>query len=303
LDLKNKILLGDCIDIMKTFESNSVDLILTDPPYNLFSHKIEKKVNIKEFIFESHRVLKENSFFIYFGQQPSITNWNKIAMRLFKYKAEFIWYKRNNTNICNDYLRVFENIMIFQKGHRRFNEVKRKYSDVKMSLSEFVETATIQRAFSEIRAFETKKGKQLLKNYIETGDYPFERKQYNDTLNFRKSLKKKHRLLSSYDTLTKGTKPQNLISFMPFNKVGYNKKETNVNHPTTKSLLLMEYLILLSSKENDLILDSFLGSGTTALACLRTNRNYCGIEILPEYYEMSNKRIETELKIINGRLI
>ena len=55
-------------------------------------------------------------------------------------------------------------------------------------------------------------------------------------------------------------------------------------HPTQKSLLLFEDLINKHSKENDTILDTFLGSGTTAIACKNTNRNFKGCEISPEYY-------------------
>ena len=60
-------------------------------------------------------------------------------------------------------------------------------------------------------------------------------------------------------------------------------------HPTQKSLALFEELIKKHSNENDTILDTFLGSGTTAIACINTNRNFKGCEISEEYY---NKIIE-----------
>ena len=56
-------------------------------------------------------------------------------------------------------------------------------------------------------------------------------------------------------------------------------------HPTQKSLALFEELILKHSNENDTVLDTFLGSGTTAIACRNTNRNFKGCEILKEYYD------------------
>ncbi len=54
--------------------------------------------------------------------------------------------------------------------------------------------------------------------------------------------------------------------------------------------------ILSWSNENDLILDPFMGSGTTAIATLKTNRRYIGIEIAPEYVELAQKRIDNYLK-------
>ena len=56
-------------------------------------------------------------------------------------------------------------------------------------------------------------------------------------------------------------------------------------HPTQKSLVLFEELIKKHSNENDTILDTFLGSGTTAIACKNTKRNFKGCEISKEYYD------------------
>ncbi len=63
-------------------------------------------------------------------------------------------------------------------------------------------------------------------------------------------------------------------------------------HPTQKPLELIEALILKHSNENDLVLDCFAGSATTAIAALKNNRRFIGCEISPEYYEKAKKRIE-----------
>ena len=67
-------------------------------------------------------------------------------------------------------------------------------------------------------------------------------------------------------------------------------------HDYEKPVSLIERLIVGSSNEGDLILDCFLGSGSTAIACLKLNRKYLGIEISPEYCKMAEDRIEEELK-------
>ena len=61
--------------------------------------------------------------------------------------------------------------------------------------------------------------------------------------------------------------------------------------PTQKPLLLIQKLIELYSKPGDTILDPFLGTGTTAIACQKTRRNYIGIEINPKNYQIAGKRL------------
>jgi len=63
-------------------------------------------------------------------------------------------------------------------------------------------------------------------------------------------------------------------------------------HPTEKSILLLEELIKTYTKNGDLVLDNCMGSGTTGIACLKTNRNFIGIEIDRDYFEISKNRIE-----------
>ena len=78
----------------------------------------------------------------------------------------------------------------------------------------------------------------------------------------------------------------------------YNKvKKYNIQdkiHPTQKPTDLIRELLLVSSKENDLILDTFMGSGTTAIACIKEGRKYIGSEISEDFFELSKKRIGYE---------
>jgi len=62
-------------------------------------------------------------------------------------------------------------------------------------------------------------------------------------------------------------------------------------HPTVKPVKLMEYLITLVTPPNGIVLDPFMGSGTTAVACIKTNRKYIGFEISEEYCKIAEKRI------------
>lgn len=63
-------------------------------------------------------------------------------------------------------------------------------------------------------------------------------------------------------------------------------------HPTQKPVALLEYLIKTYSNEGDLVLDNCMGSGSTGVACLNTNRNFIGIELDEKFFEVAKKRIE-----------
>ena len=67
------------------------------------------------------------------------------------------------------------------------------------------------------------------------------------------------------------------------------------SHPTVKPIKLMSYLITLGSRENDLILDPFIGSGTTAIASRKLTRNFIGFELSKEYHKIAEARIKDEL--------
>ena len=72
---------------------------------------------------------------------------------------------------------------------------------------------------------------------------------------------------------------------------GYTKKRTNF-HPTVKPISLMSYLITMGSRENDLVLDPFVGSGTTCIAAKLLNRKYLGMEMDDEYVVIAKARIK-----------
>ena len=69
------------------------------------------------------------------------------------------------------------------------------------------------------------------------------------------------------------------------------KEKIYGKHPTQKTLYLLERIIKASTRENDLVLDPFCGSSTTGVACKILNRNYIGIDIQPEFVELSKERL------------
>ena len=80
--------------------------------------------------------------------------------------------------------------------------------------------------------------------------------------------------------------------------VGKNKEDANAakTHPATFPLQLAKDHIISWSNEGDTILDCFMGSGTTGVACVNTNRNFIGIELNEEYFKIAKDRIEHQQK-------
>ena len=73
-------------------------------------------------------------------------------------------------------------------------------------------------------------------------------------------------------------------------------------HPTQKPVELLEYLIRTYTNESDIVLDNCMGSGSTGIACLNTNRNFIGIELDENYFKIAKDRIEKQEKLNRSKL-
>ena len=82
----------------------------------------------------------------------------------------------------------------------------------------------------------------------------------------------------------------------PQSIIDIDKEHVNGNfiHPTQKPVLLLRYLVLTYTNEGDTVLDNCMGSGTTAIACIKEKRHFVGFELNKEYYDKAVKRIEAE---------
>lgn len=111
-------------------------------------------------------------------------------------------------------------------------------------------------------------------------------KPYVCKRNGTKSKKYDYKNLSSCTTVSNGDRfPTDIVFF------GNDKEKL---HPTQKPVALIQYLIRTYSNEGDTILDNCMGSGTTAIACIKEKRNFIGFELNKEYYNKACKRIKLE---------
>ncbi|MBQ7551872.1 MAG: site-specific DNA-methyltransferase [Rickettsiales bacterium] len=113
-----------------------------------------------------------------------------------------------------------------------------------------------------------------------------------------KSEKSKHTF--NYDAMRKENRGKQMKSVWTFT-TPKNSEKTFGKHPTQKPVDLLNRIIKASTNEGDIVLDPFLGSGTTAVSCILNNRKYIGIEKEKEYFELAKKRVDdAEIKVKNG---
>jgi site-specific DNA-methyltransferase (adenine-specific) len=113
-----------------------------------------------------------------------------------------------------------------------------------------------------------------------------------------------------YDEATKKARTRSIFVGAKWLEVGYNPKDLwsvcrihrqapeRENHPTQKPLEIINRMVLASCPENGIVLDPFMGSGTTAISCINNNRNYVGFELNEEYCQMIAKRIEKNQNLL-----
>lgn len=284
----NIIYNADCLEIMKTMPDNSVDLILTDPPYLYLDHKLDRQFNEQLFFTECFRVLKKDSMLCYFGRGASFYKWGYICSQLgFEFLEEVIWDKNTISNPFLTLKRTHETVSIWRKGDKQLNNVLIDKVDYLISKNDLtVLMDNVRRIIAD------------LKNIKSGADFEC---WYNEKI----QRKVKHCIVGdkSFTTAPYAHVLKTYQNGMPLKSViNISTEHFTTEHPTQKPAALIELLCKLCSNENDIVFDPFLGSGTTAISCLNLNRQYIGCEIDKEYFDIATKRIETVKKINKSKL-
>ena len=222
-----KLINDDAIKVLKDIEDESVDLIVTDPPYKTTSRgnagnsggMLQKQINkrgqvfnfnnvrISDYANEFYRILKEQTHcYVMTNHKNLIEMLNEFTKVGFVFTKSLIWEKGNKI-MGQYYMSQFEYVLFFRKG----------------------------------------KAKKI--NHCGTSD-----------------------ILSVPNVKQKDVNNKNL-------------------HDTEKPVELMSILIRNSSKEKDIVLDPFMGIGSTGVACKNLNRNFVGIELDEEYFRIAENRV------------
>lgn len=262
----NKIYNCDCLEGIKQLDDNSIDCVMTSPPYaDVKDYGVYKGIKCERYvdwimpiINEIDRIIKDNGVFILNIDDKVIDGFRhpyiyeliyKITKETnFKLYERLFWDKGKYLPYHNRFGNRIEYIFIFAKAIPRIN-------------------------FNELRLDYDKKSIARMKKPIKKR---FNRNEKNNNTSEYKD----------WSNNINGCMPSTLI------QIGSETQRVADNHFAVYPLELVEYFLRGFTTSNDIVLDPFIGSGTTAVACAKLNRNYIGFDLNPEYCQIAEKRLE-----------
>jgi site-specific DNA-methyltransferase (adenine-specific) len=258
---KNLIYHGDCLEVMQRIDNKSIDMILCDLPYGTTACKWDTIIPFEPLWEQYERIIKDSGAIALFGIEPFSSKLRLSNEKL--YRHEWYWNKINAANFVqakNHPLKVIENILIFSKNKINY------YPQMIQNSEEWTKT---------LRAKHKNKKESSLTQTVEDKYFVMASGKFKS------------------DTDESLAYPKNLITISKFSNECNSKHRL---HPTQKPIELCEYLIKTYTHENELVLDNCIGSGSTALAALKCNRDFIGIEKEEKYCQIANQRIQVYLR-------
>lgn len=252
---------GDCLEVMDKLieEGVLVDVIITDPPYGVTACKWDSIIPFDKMWDKINKLIKPNGAICLFGSEPFTSR--LISSNLSEFKYCWYWQKSRATGFQhskNMPMKMVEEIAVFSKapiGHKSLLGDKRMI-------------------------------------YNPQGIRPNGKKQIPESKHSRIFGGEKHKSARpnqvgiEYESYTNF--PNDVLKFDNVFNIG-------ILHPSQKPVPLLEYLIKTYTNESDLVLDFTMGSGSTGVACVNTNRRFIGIELDEKYFNTAKKRIENTL--------
>ena len=248
---------GDCLELMdKLIEQGvKVDAIITDPPYGTTACKWDSVIPFDAMWERLNKLIKPNGAIVLFGSEPFSSQLR--CSNLKNYKYDWIWEKSKCSNFPhakNMPLKFHENIIVFSRG--------------------------------KIGHISQLKEKRMIYNPqgIKKVDKTWERKRkYDKGDNGHHLVRESHKL-------------KRIIEFENFPttiiKIGNSNNNERKFHPTQKPVSLLMYLVRTYTNENEVILDFTMGSGSTGVACMLTDRKFIGVELDDKYFEIAENRLK-----------
>ncbi|MDQ3688364.1 MAG: site-specific DNA-methyltransferase [Acidobacteriota bacterium] len=249
--------IGDAVEWLRTLETESVDLIFADPPYNIKKAEWDTFESQQQYvewslswIEQAARVLKPTGTLYICGFSEILADLKLPAQKFFRGCRWLVWHYKNKANLGSDWGRSHESILHLRKS----KDFTFKIDDVRIPY-----------------------GEHTLK-------YP-EHPQAVTSLYGKGSNGKKNHVWQPHP---KGAKPKDVLE-IPTTCNGMHEKTP---HPTQKPEELLRQIVLASSGVGDLVVDPFLGSGTTAVVAEQLKRKWKGCDQSLEYCGWAARRIE-----------
>lgn len=321
----NEIINNDCIEGMRDIADGSIDCILTDPPYlYLKNQKLDIPFDEQAFFEQCKRVLKKDGFIVLFGRGSSFYRWNTILADIgFNFKEEIVWDKSYCTSPLMALSRVHETVSIHTKGKGVINRVKVPYLEMKgHNIDGVIQDINRMKAI-----LNNTKSLDAVLAYLDNNVRDTSDAWHSNDLSISSDITKEDRSVSCMRSIKQGLNEKTIVRLditerlnhkhMVSSRIGMSDGDRSTNvlnsitkgmnektiikqvrdhyktqHPTQKPVRLLERLLALVTKPTDVVLDPFSGSGSTAVACINSDRQFIGYEIDKEYYDASVVRIK-----------
>ena len=300
--------LGDCLELMKDIPGGSVDLVLTDPPYGTMKNAAldgwnnkttewDNEIDPTALFNELTRILRQNGKVLLFSQEPYTSRLITSAIPSLPFAYRAMWYKNVHANALiakTAMVNRFEDICIFTKPHDA--ECTNELRDYFKKVLEFIGAksckeinARLGHRKAEHCFYVTGKGKGSTQFSLCT------EQTYNEIVSvfgidkmdgflpYSELERLNEKYTATFNLWQGGKSKSNVLEY---------KKDNDGYHPTQKPVALLEDLIQTYSNEGNTVLDFTMGSGSTGVACVNTNRNFIGIELDGGYFNIARKRIE-----------
>ncbi len=286
------LLHGDCLEHMKDLDDNSIDLIFCDLPYGQTSCKWDCKIDLEKFWIEVMRIKKLNTpIFFTTTTKFGVELINSAPKKCF-FRYDIVWVKSAPVGFLSAKkmpMRKHEMVYVFYE--------KLPYYDLSSHKHKFIKEVPTKRS-----------GKDgvdnvgMIKNRSKSGMEKINK--YDPPL--PTSIVKEEDKMMGVDANTlygdvklnqpaneDGTRNKYRGQFYdpPLPTTMLEIKSTKGKHSTEKPVALMEWILKYYSKPGDTILDPTMGSGSTGVACKNMKRNFIGIEMDDEIYDVAYKRI------------
>jgi site-specific DNA-methyltransferase (adenine-specific) len=251
---------GDCLEVMKTIPSDSVHLVLCDLPYGSTRCKWDSVIDTDKLWEEYKRILvKPTGVVALFSQQPFTTK--LISANYDWYKYNLIWKKNKTTQfLLANYrpMKCTEDICVFSPGGAA--AASRHKGNMTYNPQDLVPVNIVKK---------------------------------NSEKRIGKMLNQKHHLGQNNKLISNAEYKQSFTNY-PTEILEFDI-ESDTIHETQKPVKLIEYLIKTYSNPNETVLDNTMGSGTTGIGCILTNRKFVGIELEKKYFDLSKERLQKAL--------
>ncbi len=300
----NNVILGDCKKEVLNLKNNTIKLILTDPPYELGSFrkeigKWEKTEVCNSNVFdECNRVLVNGGFLMCFSANRTMYKFGiSIEKANFDIRDTLIWeYTQQSIPRNMNLAKAIDAQTLYGKTSSKYlKQIEQEYGG-----ESYIVKGTNNTMFGDKVEFQRKEYYPITDNAKEWDGWGTNlAPNYEPIIMARKKFKCslaenviKNNVgglnIKKLYKLNDNKFPSNILRFPKEKRESYN------NHPMVKPVKLLEYIILMTTKEGDIVLDPFAGSGSTLVACKNTNRQYIGIEINKKYIDIIHKRLNNK---------